>query len=99
MSVLVVSSTGSVSQNAIVTDYDNPAACIQMAKEINGSTELEYNNIKIKVYSKAVCDTREVTARGVPIPQVRNSPELPPGNPFIPFFDGMSRFIQQQQGR
>jgi hypothetical protein len=84
----VISSTGSVSQNAIVTDYDDPIACQKIAKEINGSTELEYNNIKVRVYSKATCDTRQQPVRGAVAP-----------NPFIPFIYGMGNFIQQQHER
>ena len=70
VTVLVMSSTGSVSQNAFVTDYDDPVACPRMAKEINGSTEVTYGIHTARVFAKAACDTRQ---RGEAL-----SPELRP---------------------
>jgi hypothetical protein len=84
VTVLVMSSTGSVSQNAFSTDYDDPIACQRMAKEINGTTEVEFNGAKAKVWAKAACDTRQ---QGVA------SNQMPP--PVAQFFNGMSQFLQR----
>jgi hypothetical protein len=91
ITVLVLSDSGAVSQNAIVTDYDNPAACIQMAKEINGTADVSYGTRSARIFSKAICDTRQATESG----PVKGG--IPP--PVAQMFNGFNRLIQQQQGR
>ena len=82
ITVMVLSNTGGVSQNAIVTDYDDPVACQRMAKEINGSTEVEYAGSRAKIFAKAICDTRQVQTEGA----------VPP--PVAQMFNGFNRLIQ-----
>jgi hypothetical protein len=88
ITVMVLSNTGAVSQNSIVTDYDDPVACERMAKEINGTTEVKYPGLDVsaKVWAKAICDTRQ---RGM-----AQNGQVPP--PVAQFFTGMGQFLQRQ---